>query len=211
MKTDALIEMLARDAGPAPRHPATSRLAPAVLLGLLASAALALLTIGPLPSAMFTTPAPWIKIVYALSLAAAATMLTARLARPLARLKIPVASALIVFSIMVTAGTFALMRTPENARLAALLGKTWWMCPWLLIGLSLPALGGALWAVRGLAPTRPDRAGLACGLLAGCLGAAGYALACPESSTAFVAVWYTAGIGLTAALGRVLGPAVLRW
>ena len=211
MKTDALIEMLARDAGPAPRNPEARRLAPVVLLGLLASGTLALLTIGPLPSAMFTTPAPWIKILYALSLAAAATVLTARLARPLARLKVPVASALLVILLMATAGSFAFMRTPEDARLAALLGKTWWMCPWLLIGLSLPALGGALWAVRGLAPTRPDRAGLACGLLAGCLGAAGYALACPESSTTFVAVWYTLGIGLTAALGRVLGPAVLRW
>lgn len=211
MKTDALIELLARDPGPAPRNPAARRLAPVVLLGLAASGALALLTLGPLPRAMFMTPAPWIKLVYALSLAAAAAVLTARLARPLARLNVPVASAFLVISTMAMAGTLAFVRTPEDARLATLLGRTWWMCPWLLTGLSLPALGGALWAVRGLAPTRPDRAGLACGLLAGCLGAAGYALACPESSTTFVAVWYTAGIGLTAMLGRLLGPAVLRW
>lgn len=211
MKTEALIELLARDAGPAPRNPGARRLAPVALMGLAASGALALMTIGPLPRAMFTTPAPWIKVVYALALASAAAVLTVRLSRPLARLAVPAAGAVLVVLLMLMAGTIALVRTPDDARLAALLGRTWWMCPWLLSGFSLPALGGALWAVRGLAPTRPDRAGLACGLLAGCLGAAGYALACPESSTTFVAVWYTAGIALTAVLGRVLGPTVLRW
>ena len=211
MRTDALIDMLAHGAGPAPRDPAARRLAPVVLLGILASSGLALLTIGPLPPATFATAAPWIKIVYALSLAAAAAVMTARLARPLARVALPAGSALFIVSAMLVISLITLIRAPGDARLAALLGKTWWICPWLLIGFSLPALGGILWAVRGLAPTRPDRAGFACGLLAGCLGAAGYALACPESSLTFVAVWYTLGIALTALLGRVLGPAVLRW
>jgi hypothetical protein len=77
--------------------------------------------------------------------------------------------------------------------------------------LSLPALAAAFWAVRGLAPTRLRAAGFAAGLLAGSLGAFGYALSCPEVSPAFVAVWYTLGIGLTGAVGAGLGPRVLRW
>jgi hypothetical protein len=80
-----------------------------------------------------------------------------------------------------------------------------------VLALSLPALAAALWALRDLAPTRPRAAGAAAGLLAGSIGAIGYALHCPEAAIAFVAAWYTAGIALTGALGAALGPRVLRW
>jgi len=211
MKTDVLIEMLARGAGPAPRAAVARRLVPVMVLGLMASSLLALLVIGPLPSVMFLTPAPWIKLVYALLLAGAAAVLTARLARPIARLLAPRAAVVSVIAAMALLGVVALGLTPQEDRLSAVLGQTWLMCPWLLMGFSLPSLAGILWAVKGLAPTQPKRAGFACGLLAGAIGAAGYSLACPESSATFVAIWYTLGIGLTALLGRALGPRSLRW
>ena len=103
------------------------------------------------------------------------------------------------------------LQLPPGLRSAAVLGHAWLVCPWLLVGFSIPALAAAFWAVRGLAPTRLRAAGLACGLLAGAVGAAGYSLACPESSVAFVAIWYSLGIVLTALLGAVLGPRLLRW
>ncbi len=77
--------------------------------------------------------------------------------------------------------------------------------------LSLPALAGALWAVRGLVPTQLRAAGFNAGLMAGALGAMGYALVCPEVSATFVAVWYSLGILLTGLLGTFLGPRLLRW
>ena len=43
------------------------------------------------------------------------------------------------------------------------------------------------------------------------MGAFAYAFSCDELSPAFVAVWYTAGIALTGALGWALGPRWLRW
>jgi len=211
MKTEALIDMLARGAGPAPRAVVARRLVPVMALGLMASSLLALLVIGPLPSVMFRTPAPWIKLVYAFLLAAAASVLTARLARPIARVNAPRAAVAAVIVAMAILGAVALALTPQDERMSALLGQTWLMCPWLLMGFSLPSLAGILWAVKGLAPTQPKRAGFACGLLAGAIGAAGYSLACPESSPTFVAIWYTLGIGLTALLGRALGPQTLRW
>lgn len=211
MKTDVLIEMLARGAGAAPRALAARRLAPVIALGLLASGLLARLVVGPLPSAAFQTPAPWIKLAYALVLAGAAAVLTARLARPIARLRAPQTAVVLVVCAMALVGAVVLMGTPEEQRWQAVLGQTWVVCPWLLMGFSLPALAGILWAVRGLAPTQLPQAGFACGLLAGATGAAGYALACPESSATFVAIWYTAGMLLTALLGRALGPRVLRW
>jgi len=211
MKTDVLIEMLARGAGPAPRAVVARRLVPVMVLGLMASSLLALLVIGPLPSVMFLTAAPWIKLVYALLVAGAASVLTARLARPIARLQAPRVAVASVIAAMALLGAVALGLTPQEDRLSAVLGQTWLMCPWLLMGFSLPSLAGILWAVKGLAPTQPKRAGFACGLLAGAIGAAGYSLACPESSATFVAIWYTLGIGLTALLGRALGPRSLRW
>jgi hypothetical protein len=77
--------------------------------------------------------------------------------------------------------------------------------------LSLPALAGALWVLRSLAPTRPRAAGFAAGLFAGAAGAFGYAFACVEESAAFIALWYSLGIALAGALGALLGPRVLRW
>jgi len=172
---------------------------------------LALLIVGPRPAAMFASPGPWIKLGYALSLAASAALLTARLARPVARLTIPQTAVAAVFVAMALVGTATVLGTAQGERAAAILGQAWFACPWLLMGLSLPALGAIFWAVRGLAPTRLRKAGFSAGLLAGAIGAAGYALACPEASAAFVAIWYTLGIGLTAALGAALGPRVLRW
>jgi hypothetical protein len=92
-----------------------------------------------------------------------------------------------------------------------MMGHSWARCPWVVLALSLPALAGALWALRGLAPTHARRAGFAAGLLAGAAGAAGYSLGCTEESMAFVAAWYTLGIALAGGLGALIGPRVLRW
>jgi hypothetical protein len=211
MKTETLIDMLARDAGPAPRALAARRLTPAALLGLVASAAAALIWFGAIPSSMFATAAPWMKIAYAGSLALAAGWLTARLSRPAAPVTQARRAVLAVVGLMAAFGLATLLSAPDGSRPQALLGESWFACPWRVLALSLPALAAALWAVRGLAPTRPRAAGFAAGLLAGSVGAIGYALACVEGSVAFVALWYTLGILLTGALGAAVGPRVLRW
>lgn len=211
MKTDALIDMLARDAGPAPRALAARRLSPAAVAGFLISAGVAVAWFGAIPAQMFATAVPWTKMAYAASLAVAAAWLTARLSRPAAATARPWRATAGVLLAMALVGGASLFATPADARLDALLGQSWSTCPWSVLALSMPALAASLWAVRGLAPTRPSLAGFAAGLLAGSVGAFGYSLSCPEASPAFVAVWYTLGIGLTGCLGAVLGPRVLRW
>ena len=211
MKTESLIDLLASGAGPAPRAVAARRLLPAALLGVLLSAALALALLGPVPASMYATPAPWIKFGYALALAAAGGWLAARLALPVARLGTPRRVLAAVLTAMALLAAYALFTRPAGERLAAVLGHSWLACPWNVLALSLPALAAVLWAVRGLAPTRPRAAGCAAGLFAGALGAFGYALACTEDSTAFVAIWYSVGVGLTALLGSLAGPRMLRW
>jgi hypothetical protein len=211
MKTDTLIDMLARNAGPAPRALAARRLSPAAAAGLLASAALAIAWFGVIPAPLFATAVPWTKMAYASALALAAGWLTARLSRPAAPIAQPRGLAVLVLLAMALVGGVSLVATPAGARLDALLGKSWSSCPWTVLALSLPALVASLWSVRGLAPTRPRAAGFAAGLLAGSVGAFGYALSCPEASPAFVAVWYTLGIVFTGGVGAALGPRVLRW
>jgi hypothetical protein len=179
--------------------------------GLLASAALALTLLGPVPAAELATPAAWTKLAYGAALAVAALWLTAQLARPVARLQGPRAGVLAVVALMAVLGLATMLATPPGERMPALMGHSALSCPWNVAALSLPALLAALWALRGLAPTQLRAAGFAAGLLAGAVGALGYALTCNESSAAFVAVWYSLGILLSALLGAALGPRVLRW
>jgi hypothetical protein len=211
MKTHTLIDMLARGAGPAPRALAVRRLSPAAVAGLLVSAWAAITWFGAIPAEMFATAVPWTKMAYAGALALAAGWLTARLSRPAARVQRPLRVTVAVVVVMAVVGGASLVVEPAGGRVQALLGHSWSSCPWSVLVLSLPALAASLWAVRGLAPTRPRAAGFASGLMAGSVGALGYSLACPEASSAFVALWYTLGIALTGAVGAALGPRVLRW
>jgi hypothetical protein len=149
--------------------------------------------------------------MYGGSLALAAGWLTARLSRPVARTHWPVRAVLAVFATMLALGALTLVTSAPDQRMAALFGETWLSCPTNVVALSLPALAGALWALRGLAPTQLRAAGFNAGLLAGALGAMGYSLVCPEVSATFVAVWYSLGVLLTGLLGAVLGPRLLRW
>jgi hypothetical protein len=211
MKTNDLIGALATGAGPAPRAVALLRLAPVALGGLLAAALGALGLLGGVPADMWFGPALWTKLAYAGALVLAAGWLAARLGRPAADARTAQRAVLAVVGLMALAGVAAYAATPPAGRGVALFGHSWLRCPWAVLGLSLPALAGAFWALRGLAPTRPRAAGLACGLFAGALGAAGYALACTEQSPTFIALWYSAGIAMSAAIGAGLGPRLLRW
>jgi hypothetical protein len=116
----------------------------------------------------------------------------------------------VVFA-MAVIGLVSWLSEPPEGRMDALLGHSWLSCPTSVLLLSLPALAAALWAIRGLAPTRLRVTGFAAGLLAGSVGAFSYALSCPEASAAFVAVWYSLGVVVAGAAGSILGPHVLRW
>jgi hypothetical protein len=211
MKTEQLIEMLARGAGAAPPMRTVPRLAPVVVGGTLFSAAAALPLLGWIPREMYALPAPWIKLAYAGLMVLAATWLAARLSRPAARVAAPARAVALVVLVMAALALWSLAAAPSGTRLATLLGESWLRCPTNVLLLSLPTLAGALSVMRGLAPTRLRDAGFAAGVLAGAVGAMGYALTCLETSPAFIGVWYTAGIALAGALGAWLGPRVLRW
>ncbi|MBI5718800.1 MAG: DUF1109 domain-containing protein [Burkholderiales bacterium] len=211
MKTAQLIDLLARGAGAAPRSNAVLRLAPVVAGGAAFSAAAALLLLGVAPREMYALPAPWIKLGYAGLVALAAAWLVVRLSRPVARPQAPARCAFLVVSGMTALVLWSMTVAPSGERIDTLLGESWLRCPTDVFLLSLPTLAGALWVLRGLAPTRLREAGFAAGVMAGAVGAVGYALSCVEVSPAFIGLWYSVGIALAGALGAWLGPRVLRW
>lgn len=211
MKTEQLVELLARQAGPAPRHAVERRVAMAASLGAAASIAGAIGALGLNTGLTDMGVALAVKLGYVVALVLSAAWFVDRVARPgtpwrralWAVATVVLAMALLAVTVWTQAG--------ETQRLDLLLGRSWASCPWRVAALSVPALAAAMWALRGLAPTRPRWAGFAAGLFAGSLGALGYALYCPELSPLFVLVWYTAGVLLPAALGALLGPWLLRW
>lgn len=211
MDTNQLISVLSRGAGPAPASSVPRRLIPVSAAGFVASALLSVILIGILPAGSFLLPITWVKLGYALALAVAAGLLTAALAKPVSRLDRASKLLLIVVGAMILIGLVSFALAPGNERSAAVFGQTWKSCSWTLMAFSLPALLGILIALRALAPTRLKQAGWASGFLAGGLGALGYALACPEASPTFVAIWYTLGIFLTGLIGRLIAPMALRW
>jgi hypothetical protein len=211
MKTERLIGLLATGAGPAPRAAVAWRLAPVLAAALAASALASIAALGLIPPAMWLDAAPWIKLGYAASLGACCAWLVARLARPATQLGAAPFALAAVLGAMLVLGAAELALAPRGERYAELMGQSALRCPWAIVALSIPALAGILWALRGLAPTRLHLAGLYAGLLAGAIGAAGYALACTEQSAAFVAVWYSLGIALSGLLGGALGGRILRW
>jgi hypothetical protein len=213
MNTDQLIDSLATDVKPVPRHAVGKRLAIGVVIGALVSAALVLASIGMRPDIGIAMHgfAFWMKWSYTLSLSAIAIYATARLARPdperlraLWLIAIPV-------SLLAGVGVMEMMHTPSSEWLAMWLGRSWSKCPWLVVGLAMPIFIGLLWSFRRLAPTRLRAAGAAAGLAAGAFAATVYCLHCPEVSAIFVLTWYTLGILLAASFGALVGPRLLRW
>jgi len=213
MKTEELVAALAAGAGPADARGPVRRFAVALVLGsLLAALAMAVL-LGVRPTlgrdsglAMF-----WVKLAFVGALAIAGLIAALRLSRPGASLGWPPYAAAVPTVGIWLVALIELARAEPAARLALVLGQTAAVCPFRIAGLALPVFVAALWAMKGLAPTRLRLAGAAAGLLAGGTGAFVYAFHCPELEAAFLGVWYVIGMLIPVALGALVGPRVLRW
>ena len=212
MKTDDLIDMLARGPAPDPAPP-KARLALMAGAGLLASAALMLATLGinPRLAAYAAMPGFWVKVGFVLALAAGGGSAVARLSRP-GRSTAGLALAL-ALPWLVIAALAALVLLPAEApeRAALILGSSWRVCPFNIAFLSLPLFASCIAIMRALAPTRLRLAGAAAGFAAGAVAACVYCVHCPEIAAPFVGIWYSFGVLIPAAAGAALGPRLLRW
>jgi len=212
MRTDELIAILAGDASPLPSR-ARQRLLLACFAGLAAAGGLVFGILGlkhDFPDVMLTAPF-WMKPAYATGFAVGAFMLVDRAGRPGARAgagRMVLMGALAAIAVL---AAINLALTSPAMRMHAVMGSSARFCPLAIIVSAMPALVTVMIVLRGMAPTRLTRAGMAAGLLAGGVGASVYGLWCRESTAAFVAVWYTLGILACGGIGAALGPLVLRW
>jgi hypothetical protein len=213
MTENSLIATLSADLTPVRRHAIQQQLAIAGLIGGTVSLAALIATFGVQPGLLRVAGlAPLaLKTGFAISLAAVGFAAVMQLARPdgVPTQMLQKAAAIIVLlaSIALVQGGY----THDVGQSRLLLGASWQSCSLRIAALSLPITAAIGWIVRQQAPVRLRQAGASVGLAGGASAGAIYALACMETSSAFVLVWYSAGIGLSTAIGAVLGPRLLRW
>ncbi len=214
MKTDDLIAALAMDAAPASPAALNRRLLMWAFPAALAALAGVWFGLGGFRPDLVQAllgPTFWMKAAYTIALAVAGGWLFTRLGRPGASLAAP---ALVLLAIVLSAailGSMDLMMRPADGRMHAWLGHSYRVCALNIAALSVLTAPFMFWAARKFAPTRPMRAGAVAGLTAGAIAATLYGLYCQESTAAFVATWYTLGMGVSAAAGAVIGRFWLRW
>ncbi len=213
MRTEDLINDLAERLTPVPPLWMERRLAGWTLIGALLSAGVMLGWLGLRPdlAAASLTGMFWVKFAYVLGLSLAGAGAALSLGRPGGRGTRGFALAFGLVAVLALVAAVSSLSAPVEARHRMMMGHSARLCPWFILAMSLPVLGSALIALRGMAPTRPALAGAAAGLLAGGTGAFVYAFYCNESAAPFIVLWYTAGIGASGLLGAILGRWTLRW
>ena len=213
MKTDELIALLANDATPVAPNGARKRFQTALLLGGLGALALMLLGYGvraDLGQAL-VEPMFWIKLAFPLGIAIPALVLTSRLSRPGTRLGGLWMALPVPWLVIAAMAVLVLVKAPPADRFALVVGQTWLACAFNITLISTPVLAAVLWAVKGLAPTRPALAGASAGLASAAVGATVYALHCPEMQAPFLAIWYVLGMLIPTLAGALIGAKWLRW
>jgi hypothetical protein len=210
MRTDELIRTLAADAGASRGRLLAPRLALAALIAAAAWLALMIPMYG-----MPATAAPhgwfWMKNAYSLVLALAGLAAAAQLARPGGRMNWAIWLAVGAVAILSAMAMRETMMAPPGDVAALWMGSTATVCVPRILIFAAPTFVASFWLMRRMAPTRPALAGAAAGFFAGAVGAATYGMWCQESAAAFVVLWYTAGIAVTAAFGAAVGRLALRW
>ena len=145
-------------------------------------------------------------------LAALSGVLVLRLFRPGASARGVLAVALGAPLLLLALGVLGeLLSVPAAQWSQRLIGSNAMFCLKSIPLLGLAPLLAILFALRNGAPERPALAGAGAGLFAGAIGAALYAMHCPDNSPLFVAVWYPIGIAMVTAVGAMLGARLLRW
>lgn len=210
MKTDDLVELLAKDQAP---WRFRSVLAAAVVGGILVAAILFFAGVGfrsdiaeAVKSGRFL-----FKFVVTISLAVAAIWVTLSVARPdnsppRRGLALVVAPALLA-----AAAAIELLVLPESQWMPNLVGHNARFCLTLIPLLSIGPLACLLVALREGAPSNPGLAGAVAGLAASGIAATFYAANCTDDSALFVITWYPISILMVTAMGYLIGRKWLRW
>lgn len=211
MKTDQLIDALARGAGPAERPRWGQHMAMTIAVGLVVAIVLVAIGMGVRPDIGTARMPVMMKAMFSAFAAAVMLPVAVRLMRPGRPLGWRIGAVFLFVGICVVATVVALMGEEPGDRMHAWMGGAFPWCIVLIPLFAAPTAAGILWLMRSFAPTRLTMAGAAIGGFSGGVGAIAYAMYCPVDSVAFVTTWYVVAIAICAALGAVIGARVLRW
>jgi hypothetical protein len=211
MKTEDLIRALAAD-GTQPVSPIARTLLNALLGGTALSLGLFAVMLHPRDDLMqaLHTPAFIFKLLVAAALTATAATLLSQTARPLPPLRsysiLMLAPALLAAGVVID-----LWVMPAHTWFSRLIGHNALHCLAAIPLLSLPMMACLLVALMRGAPKQAAVAGAVAGLVSGGLGAALYALTCPDDSPLFVGTWYSIAVVLVTGASTYIGTRALRW
>lgn len=79
-----------------------------------------------------------------------------------------------------------------------------------LSAAALVLVAAVLWLRRG-APVSIERSGWLAGLAAGSLGTLAYGITCPLDTFSHVGLWHVAPVAISAIVGRLVVPPLIRW
>lgn len=79
------------------------------------------------------------------------------------------------------------------------------------VGFGLFTAAALIFWLRRGAPTSPARAGLLVGIASGCIGIFAFAFHCSSNTIYHVGLWHSAPVLISALLGRLLVPWLVRW
>ncbi|MFC7702569.1 NrsF family protein [Bradyrhizobium sp. GCM10028915] len=213
MRTEDLIDALARSARPVDRTMVGRRFTAALLMGGAFAVCIAIASLGMRPDLAASPAVGFVaaKLVFAAAIFVVAAFYLIRVARPggEARVSFLAISAPFVASVAIAAAVLAGAPAAHWDRM--LLGDEWAECLLSIPLIAIVPFALVIWATRRAAPTDLVRAGAFAGLVAGSISAMAYALHCTDDSLPFVTVWYGGTIAVCTLAGALLGPRLLRW
>lgn len=211
MKTDRLIDVLARGVDPAERPRWKGRLALTVIVGLLVAVALVAIGLGVRPDLGSARMPIMMKAMFSALAAAIILPIALQLMKPGRPLGWRIGAVVLFVATCVICTVVALMGEAPEDRMRMWMGGGFPWCIVLVPLLAAPTAAGLLWLMRSFAPTRLTMTGAAIGAFSGGVGAMAYSMYCPVDSVAFVTTWYVLAIAVCAVLGAVIGARLLRW
>jgi hypothetical protein len=211
VKTDELIDLLAKDSSPP--WPFQLVLAGAVAGGSIITAIVFFAGIGVRPdiSSAVSSTQFLFKFVVTFALAFTAIGVALGLGRPDGSfahrgLTMAIAPALLVCAVVVE-----LAARPQSQWMPRLVGDNARLCLMLIPLLAIGPLACLLVALRQGATSSPGLAGAVAGLAASGIAATFYAAHCTDDSPLFVMTWYTIATLIVTTAGYLVGKKLLRW
>ena len=213
MNTERLIDMLSTNVESVDRLAIRVSLTWAVIGGAVAAFCLMLSTVSLRPdlAARASLGFVAVKLLFAATVIGAGLAFLSRAVRPGRDDRTLFQFALLPFIVISLAAVAELALGVSTPLHPMTTGTHWLLCLYCIPLFAVIPFALLVWASRVGAPTNLRRVGAMAGLVAGAVGAAAYALHCPDDSLPFVALWYGASIAFCAGVGALLGPRVLRW